>query len=282
VTLKLTEEQQAVVDHTLGPALVFAVAGAGKTTSMVHRIERLVREGIFRPRRILATSFARSNVQDLQRDLSEWPHCRAVETRTLHSLGLHIIRRAQGQGHLKKLSLNDNILGPGSAAQGILNLAIGQAYKRDMPFVQELDALDRQDFLAYVGSNKSNLQYADLEAANLPQAGLAKAKQAPAPVGPLDWYLDFFRLYEEIRQERGQITYDDMLLTGWEVLVTYPEVLGQVQRSYECVLVDEFQDVNKAQSEILDLITEPHRNYMVIGDAAPPGAAPHAYEGCMQ
>jgi len=266
VNLKLTDEQQAVVDHTLGPALVFAVAGAGKTTSMVYRIERLVREGAFSPRRILATSFAKSNVQDLERDLSEWPYCQAVEARTLHSLGLNIIRRAQQQCHLKKLSLNGNNIGPGSADQQVLSLAIGQAYKRDRPFVQELDALDRQDFLAYVGSCKSNLQYADLEAANLPPAGLATAKQAQAPVGPLDWYLDFFRLYEEIRQERGQITYDDMLLTGWQVLVTYPDVLRQVQRSYECVLVDEFQDVNKAQSEILDLITKPHRNYMVIGD----------------
>ena len=46
-SLTLTEQQQAVVDHPLGPALVFAVVGAGKTTSMVHRIERLVLEGVF-------------------------------------------------------------------------------------------------------------------------------------------------------------------------------------------------------------------------------------------
>lgn len=266
MNINLTEEQQAVVNHAMGPALVFAVAGAGKTTAMVHRIERVVREEAFPPRRILATSFGRSNVQDLQHNLSKWPHCRAVEARTLHSLGLNIIRRAQQHEHLKKLNLINDSFGPGSADQQILSLAIGQAYKRDMPFVNELDAFDRQDFLDYVGSCKSNLQYADLEAANLPPAALAKAKQAPAPVGPLDWYLDFFRLYEEVRLERGQITFDDMLLTGWQVLITYPDVLGQVQLSYECVLVDEFQDVNKAQSEILDLITKLHRNYMVIGD----------------
>ncbi|MEZ0373380.1 MAG: UvrD-helicase domain-containing protein, partial [Candidatus Sericytochromatia bacterium] len=51
-TLELTPEQSAIVAHDLGPALVFAVAGAGKTTAMVHRIERLVSEGIFAPKRI--------------------------------------------------------------------------------------------------------------------------------------------------------------------------------------------------------------------------------------
>ena len=45
--LNLTEEQAAIVAHDVGPALVFAVAGAGKTTAMVHRIERLVRERVF-------------------------------------------------------------------------------------------------------------------------------------------------------------------------------------------------------------------------------------------
>jgi len=266
VNLKLTKEQQEVVDHTLGTALVFAVAGAGKTTAMVHRIEKLVRENIFPPERILATSFAKSNVNDLKDALRAWPHCRPVEVRTLHSLGLNIVRLAQQEGHLPKLTFGDNDEESGSANQQLLTLAQGQARQLNMPFVEELDSLDRQDFLDYVGSCKSNLLYADLEAAKLPPAGVAHARQALAPVGPLHWYLDLFRLYEKVRQHRGQITYDDMLLTGWEVLVKYPEVLGKVQQSYECVLVDEFQDVNKAQSEILDLITKIHRNYMTIGD----------------
>ena len=63
--MRLTDQQQIVVNHNDGPALVFAVAGAGKTTAMVHRIERLVREKIFAPEQILATSFGRANVTDL-------------------------------------------------------------------------------------------------------------------------------------------------------------------------------------------------------------------------
>jgi hypothetical protein len=88
MTLTLTEQQQAVVGHNHGPALVFAVAGAGKTTAMVHRIERLVRDGLFAPNQILATSFGRANIADLRRALQPWPHCADVDVRTLHSLAM--------------------------------------------------------------------------------------------------------------------------------------------------------------------------------------------------
>lgn len=92
--VKLTEEQEAVVSHNYGPALVFAVAGAGKTTTMVRRIERLVREGIFKPERILATSFGKMNVDDLRKALSSYPHANKVSVQTLHALAYRILREA--------------------------------------------------------------------------------------------------------------------------------------------------------------------------------------------
>jgi DNA helicase-2/ATP-dependent DNA helicase PcrA len=246
---------------------VFAVAGAGKTTAMVHRIERLVREGIHGPERILATSFGRSNVVDLQESLKRWPACNQVKPRTLHSLGLGIIRQAQRLGFLKTLKSNqDTGDGLSSVNQSILNQTLAQARQRQLPFVRELDGMDRGDFLDYVGSCKSRLQYPDLEAAKLPQAARCKARQAKKPIGLLSWYLELYGLFENVRQQKGLIAYDDMLMSGWETLVTYPEVLEAVRGSYDCILVDEFQDINKAQSEILDLLSEPHRNYMAIGD----------------
>jgi DNA helicase-2/ATP-dependent DNA helicase PcrA len=71
MAIQLTDEQQQVVNHNHGPALVFAVAGAGKTTAMVHRIARLSRERIFAPQRILATSFSRAAVQDIHKALRD-------------------------------------------------------------------------------------------------------------------------------------------------------------------------------------------------------------------
>ncbi len=81
-----TNEQQQIIDHDLGPALVFAVAGAGKTTTMVRRIERLVRERVFKSERILATSFSKATVNDLKKALSAFPHASPVQVKTLHGL----------------------------------------------------------------------------------------------------------------------------------------------------------------------------------------------------
>jgi len=259
-----TPQQESVIAHNTGPALVFAVAGAGKTTAMVHRIERLVREGVFPAERILATSFARANVKDLREAMKKWPHCGRVHLRTLHSLGYQIIRQAVDQGLVRGLRLGGDDDEEESGGQSILGKTLTEARRRNVPFKKELDGLDWTDFLAYVGYCKGNLQYAHLERANLPAAAHKLATQAEPPP-KLGWYLDLYRLYEEIRLQQGVITFDDMLLTAWELLLRLPNLAQKVREMYQCVLVDEFQDINLVQSELLDLLT-PHRNYMAIGD----------------
>ena len=267
-TMNLTPEQQQVVQHDHGPALVFAVAGAGKTTAMVHRIERLVREGIFAPQAILATSFGRKNQQDLQEALQEWSHTKDTRPCTLHALGRSIIVTAQEMGHLRHYNLraNGQQKGNGSVDQYVLNLTLSQAWRTNVSFKRELDGLDRQDFLSYVAACKGNLRYANLDDVRLPAKAQKLVGPAPKPSEVLAWYVDLYQLYEQVRQEAGLVTYPDMLLTGWELLVRYEEVRTAVQKRYTCAIVDEFQDVNLVQSELLDLITAPHRNYMVVGD----------------
>lgn len=260
--LQLTAEQQAIVHHNEGPALVFAVAGSGKTTAMVHRIERLVRESVFAASAILATSYNKAANTEIESRLQQWPHCAAVEVRTLHALGYRITQEAQRQGRLPSSAAGRD---PEAAGRRHLAATLKVARESKLPFVDALNQLDQTDFLDYVGACKGNLQYASLAAAGLPASALRVASQARPPDG-LPWYLDLYQLYEQERIRAGVITFDDMLLTGWELLVRHPDLLNLLQRRYRCVLVDEFQDVNLAQAEMLDLLTAPHRNYMVIGD----------------
>lgn len=261
--IALTDQQQQIVAHDHGPALVFAVAGAGKTTAMVHRVERLVRERIFAPQKILVSSFNKAAVDDLGRALAAWPHCRQVARLTLHALGYKIVRYAADRGRLPRLA-QDALKVSGEERQ-LLWAARDLARQRGLVAPGELDALDEQDLLDFIGACKGNLLYADLAAANLPSAALTVAQQAEAPPN-LPWYLDLYRLHEEVRRERGWLTFDDMLMLGWEALIRHPDMLAAWQRSYDVVLVDEFQDVNLAQAETLDLLTRPHDNYMAIGD----------------
>lgn len=262
---KLTNQQQAIVAHNHGPALVFAVAGAGKTTAMVHRIERLVRERIFAPEQILATSFNKAANDEIQTALQRWPPCRGVQVKTLHALGFQIIRQAAQAGYLPHTQVNkvkDNVEG---LDRQLLYSALARARQLHVRYAGELNNLDHDDFLTYVGACKGNLHYANLAQAGLSIAARKVAKQAVAPKG-LSWYLDLYRIFEEVRREQGQITFDDMVMSGWEVLVQQEKILNALRCQYQSVLVDEFQDINLAQSEILNLLTAPHHNYMAIGD----------------
>jgi len=277
--LTLTPQQQAIVDHDTGPALVVAVAGAGKTTAMVQRIVRLVREGVFEPRHILATSFNRDANLQISAGLARWPRCKAVDVRTLHGLGYSIIRLAGEQGCIPRLSDRQPIDGGGF---GILKATLETARRQRVPYASQLDRLDFDDFLTYVGVNKGNLAYADLCAAHLPRRAHKLARQATPPADK-PWYLDLYQLFERVRVSQGQLTFDDMLLDGWTLLARHPQLLESMRRRYHCVLVDEFQDVNLAQAETLDLLVKPHRNFMAIGDDDQTiyewrGASPHFFQ----
>lgn len=256
-----TPEQQAIILHNTGPALVFAVAGAGKTTTMVSRIERLVREEVFPAKAILATSFSNATVQDIAKALSKWPHCAEVRTMTLHSLGYRLIKRAKQKGYLADLQLKED----GSSSKSILWDVFKEVRRDKATYYKELDSIDQDDFLNWMSAAKGNLQYPDLKQTNLPDHTQDIISEAIAPKG-LDFYLDLYKRFEIIRRRQKLLSFDDMLLTGWEVLMRHEDILQEVRNFYQCVLVDEFQDVNLAQAEILDKITFPKRNYMAIGD----------------
>ncbi len=259
MSLQLTDEQQQVVNHNQGPALVFAVAGAGKTTAMVHRIARLSHERVFAPHRILATSFSRAAVQDIRQALSAWESCENVQVMTLHSLGYRILRQAAALKLIPPLRQGES---QGDAAMGVLAEALRRARSQGVPID---DGLERDDVLDYIGRCKGMLQYADLDRAQLPDSALNHASQAEAhPDHP--YYLSLYQIFEQVRAEREVITFDDMLLLAWEQMVRSKALCTRVQRFFDAVMVDEFQDINYAQSELLDLITAPHRNYMAIGD----------------
>ena len=108
--------------------------------------------------------------------MQPWPHCRSVDCRTLHSLGREILRNAPKMDYRSNMQLNsvDKI-------QFLLNRAIATARAQNVVFKHELNGLDRQDFLDYVGSCKGNLAYADLNRTKLPAQALTLATQAEAP-----------------------------------------------------------------------------------------------------
>ncbi len=258
-SVKLTDQQRAIVAHTTGPALVFAVAGSGKTTSMVHRIRRLIQQRIVRPEQILATSFNNAAVKDIVKQLGGIGVTGKVDCRTLHSLGYMIIKIAAEQGAIERawMGRQQDDQGDRLISQILVQLSIEQGMDST-----ELN-LDREDLRNQISIWKGNLAYPDLEKANLPEEAKAIAGQAEHDN---HLYTRAYHLYEKQRQKERLITFDDMLMFAWEILVTQPAILEAVRSQYQMVMVDEFQDVNFAQYKIVDLIAAPHGNYMAIGD----------------
>jgi DNA helicase-2/ATP-dependent DNA helicase PcrA len=258
-TIRLTDEQQKIVDHDLGPALVFAVAGAGKTTTMVRRIERLVRERVFKPERILATSFSKATVTDLKKALATFPHAGMVQVKTLHGLAYGILRDAQKLSYGSVLKLPEDVE---SAPHVILNGALNLARSTRAPFLAELDSLDREDFFAYVGGCKATLAFTRERYKELHGTVATEAM----PPSTLSWYLGLFNLYERVRLDTGILTFDDLVPEAWARLVQYPALAKRYQDKFDTVLVDEFQDTNLSQVELLDILISSHKNVMVCGD----------------
>ncbi len=263
--IKLTPEQAEVVAHDTGSALVFAVAGAGKTTAMVHRIERLISEAVFAPQRILATSFGRATVNELKTRLEKWEHCRPVKPKTLHGLAWQILKAQQENGQIPSdLSFPEGT----DLSKTIYFQSLKQARSQKQDF-KDLDNLSKDDFLDWVGACKGNLQFANLTAINLPadlpEARAKLVQEAQSPPRFPD-YLPFYQIFEDTRQRMGALTFDDLLPEAWLGLIRYPELLDSISKKYDCILVDEYQDLNLVQSELIDLLAERHGNLMAIGD----------------
>lgn len=263
--LRLTPQQQAIVAHDTGPALVYAVAGAGKTTAMVHRIARLVADGLFPAWQILATSFNRDANRQIEEGLRRWPSCADVRVKTLHAVGYAVIRLAGERGYLPPTDLKSATRNPSAVERDVLYATLAAARADRVPYAAHLDRLDTEDFLGYVRICKANLRYPDTGALDMPRRRRRSAQRATAPDGHA-YYLDLFCRYERTRQQQGALTFDDMLTTGWALLARHEDLLAEMRRRHRCLLVDEYQDVNRAQAEMLDLISGPDRNYMVIGD----------------
>jgi DNA helicase-2/ATP-dependent DNA helicase PcrA len=255
---QLTAEQRAVVHHEGGPAVVLAVPGAGKTTAVVHRLRTLVEDRGVAPDRLLATSFNRATVEDLSTALGALG-LQDIETRTLHGLGHMVLRAADAP-------LVQNRAGdapsPDACAYRLAHRAL-----RDHADAQGLHPADldvtASDLVDQVAAWKQQLAYVDPDRASLPEGARSLVRPAQHEH---EAYVALYRRFEAHREQEGWLTYPDMLREAWERLARNAALRGRLQARYAHLVVDEFQDVGRAQFYILDYLTAPDRNYLVVGD----------------
>ena len=255
--MQLTEEQRDIVTHYQGAAIVYAVAGAGKSTTMAYRVQHLVNTHGVDPQRILVCSFSKATVNDIQQKIANLGVPR-VACYTFNALGRKIVQKAVQDGFFTAFD-EEHIEHRNSQLAMRALVELGKQYGKNF---SQLD-INQEDLQTYISVCKGNLCYANILAAKLPPHTLAYAEQAEHKNAH---YLKAYQLYEQIRQQHNWLTFDDQLVLAWEALERFDSIRAWAKNSFDFVLIDEFQDVNKVQVQIADILTEDHRNYMAIGD----------------
>jgi DNA helicase-2/ATP-dependent DNA helicase PcrA len=256
--MSLTSEQRAVVEHDAGNALVEAVAGSGKTTTLVHRVAHLLRRGV-PATDILVLQFNRSArvsfTNKLRKHLGDVP---LPDVRTYHSYGLMMLRRLQQAG----LVPGADIGGEGDYL-AFTREAFVEAWRRgrgdgEYPTGDEIAAFRR--FITLVKAT-----------AEAPEVVFRERAYPNAQLHLIDAYKTFEQLRTGQRAskrtgKRKRLTfYDDMIRTPVLYLMAHPEQWRMLPR-WRHVIVDEYQDTNPIQQRLLEGLVDDHTQIMAVGD----------------
>jgi DNA helicase-2/ATP-dependent DNA helicase PcrA len=248
---ELNEQQYAAVTAPPGPSLVIAGAGSGKTRTLIYRVAYLLEQGI-PPERILLLTFTNKAAKEMMRRVADLlgQELASLWGGTFHSIGNRILRQ------------HATLLG----------------YQRDFTI------LDREDARHLISTclAESNV---DTKATRFPKAevlgdifSLALNTHKAIPEILRKQYDYFSHLAEQIadlrqryaarKQATNAMDFDDLLALWLRLMQEHEEAREQYQRRFQFILVDEYQDTNRLQSDLIDLLAARHKNVMVVGDDA--------------
>jgi DNA helicase-2/ATP-dependent DNA helicase PcrA len=243
----LDPEQRAVAEALHGPVCVLAGAGTGKTRAITHRIAHGVRTGVFPARNVLAVTFTARAAGELRTRLRALG-ADGVAARTFHSAALRQLQffwpTAVG-GALPRLEASKAPQVAAAAAR--VGLRPSTADVRDLAAEIEWAKVSQvapQDFAA-----------AAAKAGRTPPAGLDGSG-----------FAQFYAAYEEVKNGRGLIDMEDVLLLTVGVLSADEDIAEKVRRQYRHLVVDEYQDVSPLQQRLLDLWLGSGDSICVVGD----------------
>src|SRR5918997_2519218 len=240
----LNEPQREAVLHGEGPLLILAGAGSGKTRVLTHRIAHLVGTGQAGPGEILAITFTNKAAQEMRErvEVLVGRRARAMWVMTFHSACARMLRAdAERLGYTRGFTIYDE--------QDSLRLVKN--------CIEELD-IDPKRFAPRGLRN----QISDAKNALLDAEGYRLKVSTFFGEGAAGGY----HVAEPRLHAANAMDFDDLLFRCVNLFELFPEVRDRYRRSFRHVLVDEYQDTNRAQYRWLQLLCEEHRNIGVVGD----------------
>ncbi len=248
---ELNDEQYAAVTAEPGPALVLAGAGSGKTRTLTYRVAYLLSQGHI-PNEILLLTFTNKSAREMLERVEDLTGIsrRYLWGGTFHSIAQRILRVNGAKVGLKN---NYTILDEGEA-ESLLKNAI---QKVDPTFIKGKNN-PKPKVIANMISYARNTCKSVFDEAE---------EHYPFLEGMAAKIESFHKTYQAIKLEQQVVDYDDLLEYFLKLLREHPDIAQQYQDRFKHILVDEFQDTNRLQSDIVDCLAAKHQ-VMAVGDDA--------------
>lgn len=242
--MSLNHAQREAVSHHLGPCMVLAGPGSGKTLTIAKRIEYLIQKLEVRPEEILVitfTKYAANEMRDRFRKVMNGKFM-PVTFGTFHGIYYGILKWAYRLNQ-------ENILTEEEKFSLLKEIAVKSDWSGDEDLIQNQDFVS--ELAEEIGNVKNNLK--DIDTYVSKQYGMGR-------------FRDIYKEYERTKQKFRKIDFEDMLVMTLKLFREYPDVLKKWQQKYKFILVDEFQDINQAQYEVIRLLAAPENNLFIVGD----------------
>jgi len=241
----LNPPQREAVTAADGPVLVLAGAGSGKTRVIAHRIAYLLGTRGVHPRQVLAVTFTNKAAEEMGRRVEALLGPAGVRPpliATFHSACVRILRE-----HIRHIGYPSHFV--------IYDEDDRLAVVRDC--MRELGMDERATTPASLVHRLSHAKNQMIPVEEAEQLARGPREEQVAAV---------YRRYQERLATAGAVDFDDLLLLTVRLFDRVPEVLAWYRGLWKWVLVDEYQDTNRAQYRIIRALTKEHRNICVVGD----------------
>ena len=239
----LNPMQRLAAETLEGPVLILAGAGSGKTRTITYRIANLIDHGV-RPWHILALTFTNKAAREMQERVERLVGDTAdMWMGTFHSICVRILRR-----DIEKIGRGrDFVIYDEEDAGRILKDILKDLNIADKVFTP-------RELKRYISDAKNRLL--------TPDEWFAQSDRTYRD----QQIHDIYTRYDKRLAEVNALDFDDLLIKTLQLFVDSPPVLDYYQRRFEYVHVDEYQDTNRAQYQLVRLLTLSSRNLCVVGD----------------
>jgi DNA helicase-2/ATP-dependent DNA helicase PcrA len=239
---QLTPSQRKAVFHVEGPLLVIAGPGSGKTRVITYRIAALIESGI-NPYNICAITFTNKAADQMRQRVVALRTPAGAHISTFHSLCVTILRRYADKAGIKpNFSIYDESDQTRCIKQAVKDCELDAA---NFPPARMLDAISTR--------LKNNLIDVD-------------AFKTIADDFFSEMLAKIYARYQSILSENNALDFDDLLMKTAFLLRNCPDVCSELGNRFKFLLIDEYQDTNRAQYNIARALVSAHNNICVTGD----------------